>query len=146
MTHQNQKKTSYEQADEALTIIDQAMDPTKGTESKQAEEPTRMIEIKRVDDEPDINLARTPQQRKNTQEGRVGDVSTVDKVEERSKQIIAKWRELKNDGSLKEFQLYKNGRIRATDLLEDEIKLIEPSWKPIPTNRVGGRKTKISIE
>ena len=131
------KKTAYEQADEALTIIDEALKPIRG-----AEDTEPMIEIKTVDDEPELNLTRTPQQRKNIREGQVGDVSTAEKVEQRSDQIIAKWRQLKSEGPLQEFQLYKNGRLRSTDLLLDEINTIEPSWEPIPTNRVGGRKKK----
>ncbi len=105
-----------------------------------------MIEIKTVDNEPEVNLARTPQQRKNMRESQVSDVATAEKVEQRSKQIQDKWRELKNEGPLREFQLYKNGRLRATDLLLDEINTIEPSWKPTPTNRIGGRKKNTSIE
>ena len=133
------EKTAYEQADEALTIIDQAMKPIK---IKQAEDTQPMIEIKTVDDEPEVNLARTPQQRKNMREGQVGDIRTAEKIEQRSDQIVAKWRQLKSEGPLQEFQLYKNGKRRETDLLLDEINTVDPSLKPIPTNRVGGRKKK----
>ena len=106
------EKTAYEQADEALTIIDQAMKPIK---IKQAEDTQPMIEIKTVDDEPEVNLARTPQQRKNMREGQVGDIRTAEKIEQRSDQIVAKWRQLKSEGPLQEFQLYKNGKRRETD-------------------------------
>ena len=113
---------------------------------KQAEDTQPMIEIKTVDDEPEANLASTPQQRKNIRESQVSDIATVEKVEQRSKQIQDKWRELKNGGPLREFQLYKNGRLRSSELLLDEINTIDPSWKPVPTNRTGGRKKNILIE
>jgi len=133
------EKTAYEQADEALTLIDEALKPNiKQTESGPAEEPPQMIEIKRVDDEPG-----TPQQRRNFHEVQVGDLTTAEKLEQRSKQIQDKWRELRDGGPLKDFQLYKNGRLRASNSLLDEINMVEPSWEPIPTNRVGGRKKKM---
>jgi hypothetical protein len=136
------EKTAYEQADEALTLIDEALKPNiKQTESGPAEEPPQMIEIKRVDDEPG-----TPQQRRNFQEVQVGDLTTAEKLEQRSKQIQDKWRELKNEGPLKDFQLYKNGRLRATNLLLDEINMVDPSWEPIRTNRIAGRKKNTSIK
>ena len=81
------EKTVYEEAGEAIKMIDEALKPTKG-----AEDTGPMIEIKTVDDEPDPNLTRTPQQRKNMREGQVGDVSTAEKVEQPSAQIVAKWR------------------------------------------------------
>jgi len=40
------EKTAYEQADEAITMIDDALKPKKKTESQQAEEPNTMIEVK----------------------------------------------------------------------------------------------------
>ena len=133
------EKTAYEQADEALTLIDEALKPNiKETETGPAEEPNTMIELKN----PTLDLSRTPQQRRNFQEVQVGDLTTAEKLEQRSKQIQDKWRELKNEGPLKDFQLYKNGRLRATNLLLDEINMVDPSWEPIRTNRIAGRKKK----
>ena len=50
------ERTAYEQADEAIKMMDDALKPKKATKSRQAEDTEPMIEIKAVD------TPRTPPQ------------------------------------------------------------------------------------
>jgi hypothetical protein len=117
------EKTAYEQADEAITLIDQALNPN--TESKQAEdlsvigaqktkktkEPAPMIEIKRVDI-PASNLGApttpyTRDQIKKMRLQKVGEMLTAERIKDKNGKLL----------------LFNGGRIFPEGTLKDDVNL-----------------------
>ena len=81
------EKTAYEQADEAIKMMDDALKPNKATESRQAEDTGQMLEIKTVDT-PRTPPQFTKGQLKKMRANQVGDILTAEKVKDKGQELI----------------------------------------------------------
>ena len=96
------EKTSYEQAEEAITMINQALNPTKQAEDlssvieinktktkepKRAEEPPPIIEIKSVET-PRTPAPYTKDQINKMKVKQIGDIITAEKIKDNGKSLI----------------------------------------------------------
>ena len=103
------EKTAYEQADEAITMIDQALKPK--TESKQAEDLSSVIETQKTKTtkEPPSTTPYTKDQIKKMRLKRVGEILTAEKITDKDGKQL----------------LFNGGRIFPEGTLKDEVELPE---------------------
>ena len=93
------EKAVYEEAEEAMTLIDQALKPTKEPESKQAEEPIKKTESKRAEEPPpmieikSVDAPRTPppytkDQINKMKVKQIGDIITAEKIKDNGISLV----------------------------------------------------------
>ena len=114
------ERAVYEEAEEAINMMSQALkqtkqdeskraeEPTKKTKSKPAEEPPPMIEIKRVDG-PAQTTPYTKDQIKKMRLQKVGEIITAEKIKDKKGNVL----------------LFNGGRIFPEGSLKDEVELPE---------------------
>jgi hypothetical protein len=103
------EKTAYEQAEEAITIIDQVLKPK--TESKQAEDLSSVIETQKTKTtkEPPSTTPYTKDQIKKMRLKKVGEILTAEKITNKDGKQL----------------LFNGGRIFPEGTLKDEVELPE---------------------